>query len=126
MLMDIAIWLSEKPCPSSETVEAVKNSIFAHLEATRGEPNTETTRLLAAKFVADEAVGLVGELVGMLNRCLEWFDGRTSVLPGTNGDTAADEIRAALAKAAQFTAAGTGPTVGGAAETQIFPPVEPE
>lgn len=123
MLMDIAIWLSEKPCPSSESVEAVKNSIFAHLEATRGEPNTETTRLLAAKFVADEAVKLIGELKTALANIVA-----TEHCINDEGVKAQfiRNVYPALAKAAQFTAAGTTPAVGGASEPVIFPPGEVE
>ena len=138
ILIEILVWLSERPCPSSESVETVKAYVSAHLEATKGESlswqthsrqliaetEAQTTRLLATKFVADEAVGLVRELVGALSNVCKRM--------GWSDDHDLDHIdyigaaKSALAKAAQFTAAGTGPSVGGASEPVIFPPDEVE
>jgi len=97
------------------------------------ETEAETTRLLATKFVADEAVGLVGELVEALEFALgkldkardEYADATDLHLPCWTVE-ARSKILRALAKAAQFTAAGTAPTVGGASEPVIFPPGEVE
>lgn len=104
----------------------------------------ETTRLLATKFVADEAVKLVGELVGVLELVLQ-----TGINGGDNirlvhigmshkdltseshkmadaSEDATNKAYAAIAKAAQFTNATTqtAPTVGGETEPQTFPPVD--
>ena len=93
------------------------------------ETGEETTRLLATKFVADEAVGLVGELVAALTQL---HTVSSTIFPPENEKVpllwrmAIQQAAAALAKAAQFTAAitSTAPTVGGETETQIFPPVD--
>ena len=88
------------------------------------ETGEETTRLLATKFVADEAVGLVGELVAALTQL---HTVSSTIFPPENEKVpllwrmAIQQAAAALAKAAQFTAAitSTAPTVGGKAETEI-------
>lgn len=98
------------------------------------ETGEETTRLLATKFVADEAVGLVGELVEVLAAkddvtALEWIGAMVSeyealieqieAIGASVDDPDAsrtvirkvrvfvDDAKAALAKAATFTAAIT-------------------
>ena len=85
------------------------------------ETGEETTRLLATKFVADEAVGLVGELVAALTQL---HTVSSTIFPPENEKVpllwrmAIQQAAAALAKAAQFTAAitSTAPTVGGETE----------
>lgn len=131
--MEIEAWLSLNRTPEAKDLADLKASILHHLQSTEGETSSwatqsrqltaETTRPLAAKFVADEAVGLVKELERALKN-IAGFDHFISEEKARGVFIA--NVYPALAKATQFTAAGTGPTVGGATETQIFPPVEPE
>ena len=143
LLSEVAAWLSYFPCPDAESTGRLRAAILTHLEATKGdspswktqarqliaETGEETTRLLATKFVADEAVKLVGELVGALD---EIVDVASEIHPPGDPRTAGiwvatiGSAREVLAKAAQFTnaIAETAPTVGGETEPQIFPPVD--
>lgn len=133
--MEIEAWLSLNRTPEAKDLADLKASILHHLQSTEGETSSwatqsrqltaETTRPLAAKFVADEAVGLVKELERALKN-IAGFDHFISEEKARGVFIA--NVYPAIAKAAQFTAAiaPTAPTVGGETETQIFPPVEPE
>ena len=136
LLAEIEAWLSLNRTPEAKDLADLKASILHHLQSTEGETSSWATqsrqltteavnlsnRLLATKFVADEAVGLVGEL----GRLMEVVDYNTDF--ETLGVYAkyVENARATLAKAAQFTAAITEatPTVGGEADPVIFPPVD--
>lgn len=91
--------------------------------------DAESTRPPATNFVADEAVGLVWELVAAL---MQLHTVSSTIFPPENEKVpllwrmAIQQAAAALSKAAAFTAAiaPAAPTVGGATEPVIFPPVD--
>ena len=105
--------------------QAAQSALLEYIHASCEASKAKTARLLATKFVADEAVGLVKELERALKN-IAGFDHFISEEKARGVFIA--NVYPAIAKAAQFTAAiaPTAPTVGGETETQIFPPVEPE
>lgn len=143
LLAEIEAWLSLNRTPEAKDLADLKASILHHLQSTEGEASswatqsrqltTEavnlSTRLIATKFVADEAVGLVWELVAAL---MQLHTVSSTIFPPENEKVpllwrmAIQQAAAALSKAAAFTAAiaPAAPTVGGATEPQILPPVD--
>ena len=134
--MEIEAWLSLNRTPEAKDLADLKASILHHLQSTEGETSSWAAqsrqfiaRPLATKFVADEAVGLAGELAGALTQL---HAVSSAVFPPENEKVpllwrmAIQQAAAALSKAAAFTAAiaPAAPTVGGATDPVILPPVD--